>query len=204
MIRKVSLGKYLMPLVAGVALIGCGGVDEPTPTPVPPMNDYHRVTSLTLGDSSTGVDVDGDGTVDNNIEVALETITVTALAAVETALVEVGIPFGDDCEPQTPPCGDTIMIQVTTLFEQAFSVETLSEALSAPVESGDVNYIMQFQEAGAGVNLNWYLGEFVDIEIVPTTVLGKQPGSLDASQNGAFGPGALTLTFSFTLSLIHI
>lgn len=203
MIRNVSFGRYVLPAVA-LAMVACGGDDDggatPTPTPVPPADDYFRLTAMTVGDSSTGVDLDGDGSVDNNIENALEEIQASLLVVIEDALATAGVPFGDECSQGTP-CGDVIMDQVANILEATLSVDALSDAINTPISNGTVNYLLEFKEEAVW-NLYWYLGEFLDTGIAPSDLLGVQAGPTDllATGAGTFGPGDLSLTFTFTVT----
>ena len=201
MIRKSYFSRYLIP-AATLSLIACGSSGEegtdPTPTPTPPpMNDYFRISRLEILSEGEGVDVDSDGDADNNIEVALQTLADGISVGIETALAESSIPFGEDCVPQQP-CGDDIMDTVNDTLDSVLSVEALSDQINDPIQAGNINYLQQFEEAGTGVNLNWYQAEFVETGFAPTTVLGQQAGSLDASGGGTFGPGSLTLTTEIT------
>ncbi len=208
MIGYSSLRKFIIPVVAcsALALVGCGGGDDdddggeatPTATPVPPMDDYFRITDMVLLDSDSGVDLDGDGTIDNNIDAALDGISTSLSTSIEQALLDNGIP--EECPPDEPTCVsvDSIMSVVNSLLDSVFSTESLSDALSQPIEDGDVHYILEFAESGANVELEWFKGEFDNVGYRTTDSLGVQDGALDSAGDGTFGPGDLTLTFQFT------
>lgn len=201
MIGEFGRMKFMAPLVAGamLSIVGCsGGGDDtptpatptptPTPTPVPPVDDYFRVTTMAVGDSSVGVDLNDDGEIDNGIEGALEEITTTILDAVEAALVEAEV---------APAQIQAVLAAVEQILNSVFTVDALSEAINAPIEAGDRNYLMNFKESSTGMDLNWYLGAFKNTGYTLGANVGTQAGSLDASGNGLFGPGALTLSLSF-------
>lgn len=205
MIRVMSRTGILVPVLSGslLALVGCGGTPEesptptavpptPTATPVPAIDDYFRVTSMAVGGEGEGVDLNGDGTVDNGIEGALTEISDQILAAVEAALTEASI---EGAQAQA------IMTAVEGILESTFSVDAMSEAINAPIDDGSLNYLMEFKETGSVTgqfDLNWSGGTFKNTGYAVGQSLGTQAGSIDASGNGHFGPGDLTLTLSFT------
>lgn len=202
MIRMFSLKNFFAPLMIGaLALAGCGDDDddsEATATPEPAMDDYFRVTSMEIGDSNTGVDLDGDGTVDNNIEETLIQVSAALSIAIETALIDAGV---EEC--QTPPtqevCIDTVMDVVNQVLATVFDVDQLSDAVNQPISEGQINYLTEFKETGANVDLVWWTGAFVDVGWDTVSTLGTQSGSLDTSGYGEFGPGDLTLRFYFEI-----
>ena len=99
--RKFLMHGFLVPFSQGALLVaGCSGeetgdddddssvepTESPTPEPTPePMDDWYRVTSMAIGDGTQGegVDLDGDGNVDNNIQEALDTINEYLYIAIE-------------------------------------------------------------------------------------------------------------------------
>ena len=200
MIGEFGRMKFMAPLVAGamLSIAGCSGdggdtptpstpTPTPTPTPVPPVDDYFRVTSMAVGGSNEGVDLNDDGVIDNGIEDALDEITTTILDAVEAALIEAEV-----AQPQIA----AVLGAVETILSSIFTVDALSQAISAPIEAGDRNYLLNFKETSTGMDLNWYLGAFKNTGYVLGQNVGTQAGSLDASGNGLFGPGPLTLSLS--------
>jgi hypothetical protein len=80
-------------------------------------------------------------------------------------------------------------------------VDALSDAINTPISNGTVNYLLEFKEEAVW-NLYWYLGEFLDTGIAPSDLLGVQAGPTDllATGAGSFGPGDLSLTFTFTVN----
>jgi hypothetical protein len=166
---------------------------SPTPTPEPPFNDNFRVTSIAVGSSTQGVDIDGDGTIDNGIEATLEEVNAAIVGEVETVMC------GADGTPDCTFQQDQILGTIETLLNTVLNIETLSEALNAPVQEGSVNYITNFAEQANGdVNLEWWTAEFKSVGFTLVKSLGKQAGKLDDSGNGKFGPGELAFTIEIT------
>ncbi|MFM7203565.1 MAG: hypothetical protein ACKO6N_22495 [Myxococcota bacterium] len=197
---QFSRSLLAVPFLAGAMMtfVGCSGgeatptPDTPTPTPtatpVPPLSDYFRVTKMEVGASSEGVDLNGDGEVDNGIEDALDEISSTIVSAVETALDTAEVP-----QTQQAP----ILAAVDQIVSSIFTVDAISESLNAPIAAGDLNYVMHFQETSSGVELMWYTADFKETGFGLKDDLGTQSGDLDGSGKGLFGPGDITLTLSF-------
>lgn len=198
---QFSRSLLAVPFLASamMTLVGCsGGVEEtptpdtptptPTPTPVPPLSDYFRVTKMEVGGAGEGVDLNGDGEVDNGIEDALDEISSTIVDAVQTALDTAEVPP----QQQAP-----ILAAVQQIVDSIFTVDALSESLNAPIAAGDLNYVMHFQETSSGVDLMWHTADFKDTGFGLNDDLGTQSGTLDDSGKGLFGPGDITLTLSF-------
>jgi len=202
MIHMFSRKKVLVSLItcAALAFTGCGNGDDDdddddSATPATLRDDFFRVTNFEFGDSSEGLDLDGDGNIDNNIEYTLEAIQVALIDAIQQVLVAAEVNFGDACVPDEP-CGDTIMEVVTGIIEENLTVQTLSDAINRPIQEGNVNYIQEFAEEGANVNLLWWKGVFQDTGMAKQGSIGNQPGSLTDGA-GLFGPGNLTLSLTF-------
>lgn len=205
MIRVMSRTGILVPVLSGslMALIGCGGTPEesptptavpptPTATPVPPIDDYFRVTSMGVGSSDEGVDLTGDGQVDNGIEGALTEISDGILGAIEEALVLASVPEAQQ---------QLIMGAVEEILATTFSVDAMSEAINAPIDDGSINYLMEFKESGSQTgefSLVWSTGTFKNTGYTVGQSVGTQAGALDDNGDGRFGPGDLTLTLTFT------
>lgn len=205
MMRVMSRTGIMVPVLSGslLALVGCGGTTEesptptavpptPTATPVPPTNDYFRVTSMAVGGSDEGVDLNNDNEIDNGIEDALTEISTGIMSAIEDALAAASIPEAQQA---------LILSAVEEILATTFSVDTMSQAINAPIEAGDINYIMQFLESGSktGIfDLNWSAAEFQSKGFKIVDELGTQAGTIDGSGDGLFGPGDLTLTLSQT------
>lgn len=205
MMRMFSYSQVVIPLCASamLALVGCGssGDDDtptpaasptPTPTPTPPpFDEWFRVTEMLIGNSDEGVDIDGDGSVDNGIEDTLIIIGDTLYTQIDETVCPDG-----DCEATTKQ----LLKQIDNIINSVFSVESLSNAINNPVQAGTLNYLLNFQEQSVGgdVDLTWNFGEFKNTGYAVTQTLGEQAGKLDGTGSGRFGPGDLSLSFSFT------
>lgn len=165
----------------------------PTPTPVPPVDEWYRLTILVVGDSEAGVDLDGDGTVDNQIE--------TVLDAAADEIVQT-LSASELCNPPVR-MSPTVEAPCAALFDAidaVLSLETLHPAISTPIQSGDVNYLMHLTApAPVGeATLSWNTGTFQSSHFTSTGTLATQEGEVQADGTGTFGPDDLPLTLTLT------
>ncbi len=206
--RRISLRSFLiLALFAGLGLVGCteGGDDDdasatatPAPSPTPePLDDTFRIISMEVGTSDVGVDIDGDGSVDNGIEATLDAVIQSTVDSVTATLEENGV------------SEDVIQIVETALTEAlsgVFTVDALTEALNGPIEDFNVNYMLEFASQVDGTySLTWYNadmqagGSFEVDTSRPEAVLGEQTGTLDLSSGEGMFEGDITLSFVFTM-----
>lgn len=214
------LSKKLMVPFCGVltmGLVACSGGDDdddassPTPTqvpttPTPAFDDYFRVTEMLIGTETQGVDVDESGDIDNNIEPTLNAISDTLYDAVVVAVCyEIETPDDIPEDPDPNQCTERTQKQILSavegILDAVLSVESLSSAVNDPIQNFDRNYVINLKEESrlGNAELVWYTGLFDGTGFGLGQELGTQGGKLDASGNGSFGPGNLTVTLSFTI-----
>ncbi len=206
--RALALGAFL-------ALLGCGGQDtpcgssddcssatpEPTPDPSAPVHTFFWITSLDLADAGQGLDLDGDGEIDNGLPAMLEVVSEVVSAGVEDALC------GDE------GCSDDqadLLAQAQSFIEIAFSLPTLSWAITTPIQTGEATYLaaMDGDSLAGDLSFTWYLSK------TPETDSSRcvMTGTLDEQGAGRFGTCDLHLvtdsyggadgSFEITLDLI--
>ncbi len=203
--RCISLRSFLLVLAlfVGMGLVGCSGDDDdddssttPTPSPTPePFDDTFRIIKMEVGTSSEGVDIDGDGDIDNAIEDTLNGIVDSTVSSVTTQLQDAGVQ-------------DPTLTMVETILTEAlsgiFTVDALTNALNVPIENFQTNYMLEFQQQVDGsVSLTWYNAEMqpggsFEVDTSRTdAVLGEQTGTLDLSTKTGEFAGDIGLTFVF-------
>ncbi len=208
--RRNSLRSFLivLALFAGWGMAACSGggddddstgataTPEPSPTPEP-IDDTFRIIGMEVGGSDVGVDIDGDGTIDNGIESTMDAVVQSTVDSVTQALRDAGVQES------------TIAIVETALTEalsSVFTVDALTAALNGPIESFQVNYMLEFASQVDGtVALNWYNadmqagGSFEVDTSRPESTLGTQSGTLDLTTGDGNFAGDITLKFVFDL-----
>ncbi len=193
----------MLALFVGSGLVGCsgGGDDDdssatPAPSPTPePFEDTFRVIEMEIGSANEGVDIDGDGQIDNAIETTLEGIIDSTVSTVATTLEDAGV------NSQTIDIVSTIM---TEALSSVFTVDAMSAALNVPIDSFQTNYMLEFaQQVDGSVLLTWYNAEMqpggsFEVDTSKTgSVLGEQTGTLDMTTKTGEFAGDIGLTFVF-------
>ncbi len=153
----------------------CEPTPEPTPDPADPVHSFFWVTSLEVADSGEGLDLDGDGTVDNALPGMLELINAFVSDAVEQALCENIDCDGDDAD---------LLAQAEQFIDIAFSVDTLSWALSNPIDTGEATYVTELDGDSLfdPLSFTWYLSKTPESDESRCVMTG----SLDSGE-GRFG-----------------
>jgi len=175
--------------VAAVSLllVACGASGEtptpevtptPTATAVPSQSIDYRVTAFTVA----GTNENGDPTA---IQAALDAMADAAYTAIYEAVCS--------DTPTVAPC----LPNLEETLSQIFSVDTISNAINTPIESGDVNYFMQVGGVGNTLTLTWSTGSFDGTGFAIDDSLASLTGTLEADSSSTFGPTDVPLTVVF-------
>lgn len=169
---------------------------EPTPTPIPPMDTWQKMTTFSIADENDGLDIDGDGSKDNGIYAALESISDSLLAGIEAGL-DAAVEAGTLTPQQAQLAQQAAEGVVTTIV----SVDTINAALATNIETAEG--FLAYNIAGSDSEYTifyWTADSQSGGEVlVPTNNIGEQSTS-DNPRSGTvtFGPG--TFEFSATLT----
>ncbi len=185
-----GLGALALAVCVAVTGGGCGGTEEscqaddtcasttpePTPDPADPVYTFYWITRLDVADSDQGLDLDGDGDIDNGLPYMLEVVGQFVSSAVESAL-----------------CGDTpctedqadLLARAQSFIETAFSLPTLSWAISNPIQTGQATYLMELTGDSLADPLSFtlYLSKTPETDTSRCVITGM----LDDAGGGRFG-----------------
>lgn len=176
-----------VPAACSLLLVACGASSETptpeatptaTPTPVPTQSAYYRITAFTVA----GTNEYGEPTA---LQAALEAMADAAYAAINEAVC------GDT--PPEVPC----LPNLEETLDQIFSVDAIDSAINSPIESGDVDYLMQVSAVGKDLTLVWATGTFNGTGFSVDDSLADLTGTLEDDNSSTFGPTDMPLAVVF-------
>lgn len=154
MSHRAPFIRALLPIL-GLTLQACAPEEDtptptaaptPTATPVPDLEPWYQVSKLTVLPDGVGLDLDGNGSVDNALEATLDEI-----AARLPAQITPGICSDDGCSAE-----ELAVIQSICLTVQAYlTPASLEIALMKPLLSGQEAVYFHFYPDYPGWNLRW-------------------------------------------------
>lgn len=177
----------------------------PTPTPAPGLDDWQMMTSLQVAPKGGGLDLDGDGRLDNGIYAGMKTLETGIINAIE-AWNNSSTDFPgqtDICEEEDAPgcTGPKLPPEAMAAIEQVIgtlvSVDAINRALAAPYEAGQYPYALHLYGTSPDHTLDYYTGELTNPGYVTDALIGSQKGNitLDGTETH-FGPGSYTFSVS--------
>jgi len=165
--------------------------EEEDVSPTPPLRyeDDFQITTLALGEADEGVDVDGDGEIDNSIEVLLNALNEAVYEQVAISVCSSG-----SCTAEQ----EQVLVAIQVILDAVFSVDAISTALNTPIENGTTTYLLAVtgDNPPGDATLVWVqgAGDGSDMQEIST-----QAGYVKSDGFGAFGPDDLTLSGSIDL-----
>lgn len=168
---------------------------EPTPVPTEVARGDYRLGQQGLLPFSQGADLDGDGTADNNLPLALDTVYATLQSVVLSTLAGSGV------DP------DQAWAVISGAMVQAgfpVSAEAYNLAYEKALRSGALTVIWTVSTQGAAIQGSVQLGQSTPEGVLPT---GDILGTLQGSGNPAASlQGSLVMAYPqiwFSLPLLQ-
>lgn len=164
----------------------------PTPTaiPGPSIKSQYRTNTWIISEQA-GLDLDGDGNVDNGF-IPVYNLSIDIIAeAVHIASYEALI-----AGEATPEQAENTAQSIEEGFRNFFSIENFNELLQRAIDSNNLNFIETFNGEPEQAILEWYSAVSIgDSNFALRNPLGTQAGSVSAGE-AYVGPGTLTYDFS--------
>lgn len=169
-----------------------------TPTAIPTLAGEYKTTSFLIAPPGTGFDLDGNGTLDNNLPSVFDTLNTQLYASIYDAILEAN--GGNVTQAQT------LTDQIWNALEEAglvLDVDTLNTNLTAAINSDALIYLETLTGTPDEAVLTWYNGLKNGAGAYVTDLsVGTQSGAVDfAAGKAEFGPGSFTYVLGGSLSL---
>lgn len=169
-----------------------------TPTAVPNLAGEYKTTSFLIAPPGTGFDLDGNGTLDNNLPSVFDTLNTQLYSSIYDAILEAN--GGNTTQAQA------LTDQIWTALEEAglvLDVDTLNTNLTAAINSDALIYLETLTGPPDEAVLTWFNGLKNGAGAYVTDIsVGTQTGSVDLDAGkGTFGPGSFTYVLGGSLSL---
>lgn len=173
------------------SLTSQGVSPTPTPTPAPALDTWQKMTRLELMDEpQTCLDLDGDGSSDNGLPIALAELAASVLEAVNAEI---------NAMAESGEINDQQALALQNLADEVIhatiSVESINTSLANDIEQGDgfVAYELWARSPYSNL-LFWEVYEQGGGVIVPRGQVGEANTSEDPLGGEVyFGPGYFTL-----------
>lgn len=165
----------------------------PTPTPGPLLENplWYRVTTMTvMEDSSVGLDLDGDGTVDNSLQESFNQLYSDIMDQVTVLLCPEGT------------CGtaqQTALDGLSVALQSVLTTDSLSAAMNASLSSGNLNYLFEISSDSKDYYFTWALGSFGGTGYTVESSSAPLKGTVQSDGSVLYGPATLTISTTFAL-----
>lgn len=202
--KSSSLSQMLAYGLVTAFLMACSEEDpeiqneSPTPEPPAQQTDNSITVEVDFSDSNVGVDLDGDGTVDNDLNAVFQAAEDAIMDYATDVILGSGCDLDGDCTQE-----EAILAAFQAYLDQALNTGNLTNTINTSIELGALNIIQQLTwtpSLQADANMVWMLDASTTPNASTATPLGNLQGALDAQGLGSVGPDSFVFPIELTIT----